>query len=162
MADYAPPNTRLSKSLRRTRSGPRPSASLRIPGRAPRGGRRPGEAIRDVKKSLFACSSANTSLSSSLSYWRRPGRAGRRPGIVENPTHHDHRENGRFPRPLSRPARDAGRPLKGIGPEELKLDKLESASRKGGSGVIIATNPTADGESTAHFPAKVLKDTASG
>lgn len=43
-------------------------------------------------------------------------------------------------------------PLDGIGPEDLGLDLLESRfSSNGIAEVILATNPTVEGEATAHF-----------
>ena len=50
-------------------------------------------------------------------------------------------------------------PLKGIGPEELKLDRLIDRIEKGNfKEIIIATNPTVEGEATAHYLVKILKD----
>jgi recombination protein RecR len=50
-------------------------------------------------------------------------------------------------------------PLKGVGPDELKLDKLIERIKKGKfKEIIIATNPTVDGEATAHYLAKILKE----
>lgn len=43
-------------------------------------------------------------------------------------------------------------PLDGIGPEELGLDLLEKRLDEGGiSELILATNPTVEGEATAHY-----------
>jgi recombination protein RecR len=43
-------------------------------------------------------------------------------------------------------------PLDGIGPEQLGLDRLEALLDEGGvREVILATNPTVEGEATAHF-----------
>jgi len=51
-------------------------------------------------------------------------------------------------------------PLKGVGPDELKTDRLVARVRESGfKEVIIATNPTVEGEATALFLAGVLKDT---
>jgi recombination protein RecR len=48
-------------------------------------------------------------------------------------------------------------PLKGIGPDELKIDKLIQRIENGHfTEVIIATNPTVEGEATAHYLAKLL------
>lgn len=47
-------------------------------------------------------------------------------------------------------------PLDGIGPEELGLDGLEAILDAGGIGeVILATNPTVEGEATAHYIAEL-------
>ena len=49
-------------------------------------------------------------------------------------------------------------PLKGRGPDELKIDKLIERVKKGHfKEIIIATNPTVEGEATAIYLAKVLK-----
>ncbi|MGY6565607.1 MAG: recombination mediator RecR [Halomonadaceae bacterium] len=48
-------------------------------------------------------------------------------------------------------------PLDGIGPEDLGLDQLEARIAEGGiSEVILATNPTVEGEATAHYIAAQL------
>lgn len=47
-------------------------------------------------------------------------------------------------------------PLDGIGPEELGLDRLEALLGEGGiAEVILATNPTVEGEATAHYIAQL-------
>lgn len=47
-------------------------------------------------------------------------------------------------------------PLDGIGPDELGLDRLEAILDEGGIGeVILATNPTVEGEATAHYIAEL-------
>ena len=47
-------------------------------------------------------------------------------------------------------------PLDGIGPEQLGLGMLEERLAKGGiNEVIIATNPTVEGDATAHYLAEM-------
>lgn len=49
-------------------------------------------------------------------------------------------------------------PLDGVGPEELKLDRLLTRIKeKGVAEVIIATNPTVEGDATAGYLANLLK-----
>ena len=49
-------------------------------------------------------------------------------------------------------------PLDGIGPDELKLDSLvQRAQQAGAREVIVATNPTVEGEATAAYVARLLK-----
>ena len=49
-------------------------------------------------------------------------------------------------------------PLDGIGPEDLKIDGLMQRLKVGGvNEVIIATNPTVKGETTAMYLAKLIK-----
>jgi recombination protein RecR len=48
-------------------------------------------------------------------------------------------------------------PLDGVGPEELGLDRLESRVRAlRPAEVILATNPTVEGEATAHYISDML------
>lgn len=49
-------------------------------------------------------------------------------------------------------------PIDGIGPEELGLDLLERRLDEGGlREVILATNPTLEGETTAHYIAELCR-----
>ena len=51
-------------------------------------------------------------------------------------------------------------PIDGIGPDELGLIDLPARVRDGGvREVILATNPTVEGEATAHFIKESLQDT---
>jgi len=48
-------------------------------------------------------------------------------------------------------------PLDGIGPDEIGIDAFEALLREGETReVILATNPTVEGEATAHFLAEVV------
>jgi recombination protein RecR len=50
-------------------------------------------------------------------------------------------------------------PIDGIGPEALGLDQLERRVRsQTPTEVIVATNPTVEGEATAHYLSELLKD----
>jgi recombination protein RecR len=49
-------------------------------------------------------------------------------------------------------------PLDGIGPDQLKVRPLVEALRNGGvQEIVVATNPTAQGEATALYLAKLIK-----
>jgi recombination protein RecR len=49
-------------------------------------------------------------------------------------------------------------PLQGVGPEQLRIDGLVSRVKQGGiQEVVMATNPTSEGEATALFLANLLK-----
>ena len=51
-------------------------------------------------------------------------------------------------------------PIDGVGPDELRIAQLEERVRAGGvEEVILATNPTAEGDATAHFITNRLRDT---
>ncbi len=50
-------------------------------------------------------------------------------------------------------------PLDGVGPEQLGLEQLEAIFAEQGLGeVILATNPTVEGEATAYYIAELAKD----
>ena len=50
-------------------------------------------------------------------------------------------------------------PIDGVGPEDLALDKLAARVRAlGVQEVILATNPTVEGEATAHYIAGLLEN----
>ena len=50
-------------------------------------------------------------------------------------------------------------PIEGIGPEELGLDMLVTQiEARGVKEVILATNPTVEGEATAHYLSELIKD----
>ena len=49
-------------------------------------------------------------------------------------------------------------PLDGVGPEDLRVDELRGRIQKEAvREVIVATNPSAEGEATAHYLARTLK-----
>jgi recombination protein RecR len=51
-------------------------------------------------------------------------------------------------------------PIDGVGPEALRVAELEARVRSGGiREVVLATNPTAEGDATAHFLAERLRPT---
>jgi len=51
-------------------------------------------------------------------------------------------------------------PIDGVGPEELRITELEARLRAGEvSEVILATNPNAEGDATAHFISQRLEAT---
>jgi recombination protein RecR len=50
-------------------------------------------------------------------------------------------------------------PLDGIGPAELGLDQLEDRLKQGGvQELILATNPTVEGEATAHYISQMAQE----
>ncbi len=49
-------------------------------------------------------------------------------------------------------------PIEGVGPEDLRIAELESRVRRGDvQEVVLATNPNAEGDATAHFIAERLR-----
>lgn len=118
------------------------------------------EAIKEAKKSIFYCSTCNNITHvDPCQYCSDSGRSDEYLCVVEEPFNIASIEktgvyNGRYHVLLGSLS-----PLDGIGPEELKTEKLVKRIEEGNfKEVIIATNPTVDGEATAHFLAKILKD----
>lgn len=51
-------------------------------------------------------------------------------------------------------------PIDGVGPEELRIAELEARVRQGGfEEVLLATNPNAEGDATAHYLVEALRPT---
>jgi recombination protein RecR len=49
-------------------------------------------------------------------------------------------------------------PIDGVGPEDLRIAELEERVRKGGvQEVVLATNPNAEGDATAHYLSERLR-----
>jgi len=118
------------------------------------------DSIIDAKKGLFYCSICNnlTHLDPCF-YCTDENRNDDVLCIVEEPFNIDSIEKSGIYHGRYHVLLGALSPLKGVGPDELKTEKIiERIKRNKFSEVIIATNPTADGEATAAFLTKVLKD----
>ena len=51
-------------------------------------------------------------------------------------------------------------PIDGVGPDELRISELETRVRAGGvEEVLLATNPNAEGDATAHYLTETLRPT---
>lgn len=117
-------------------------------------------AIKDAKQKIFYCSSCNslTHVDPCI-YCSDSHRDDEFLCVVEEPFNIASIEktgifHGRYHVLLGALA-----PLKGIGPDELKTDKLVSRIAEGQfKEVIIATNPTVEGEATAFYLVKILKE----
>ena len=117
------------------------------------------DAIKDVKKNIFYCSVCNSLTHVDPCF--HCAKEGQDEGalcIVEEPYNISAIEKtgifkGRYYVLLGRLS-----PLNGMGPDELKTDKLEKMVTEGDfKEIIIATNPTTEGEATALYLAKLLK-----
>ncbi len=132
------------------------------------------QAISAAKKSLHACSVCNNITERDpCEFCRSETRDRRLICVVESAQDILNVEKTRRFQGLYHVLGGALAPLEGVGPEQLKirslLDRLQPAGRSPsgvGSGnpasggveeVIIATNPTAEGDSTALYLAKLLK-----
>ena len=117
------------------------------------------EAVLEVKKRIFYCSVCNNITHNDPCAMCADGeRSADTLCVVEEPYNISSIEktgiyHGRYHVLLGTLA-----PLRGVGPDELRLDKLIRRVEKGEfREIIIATNPTAEGEATALYLAKVLK-----
>ena len=51
-------------------------------------------------------------------------------------------------------------PIDGVGPEELRIAELEARVKEGGfEEILLATNPNAEGDATAHYLVEALRPT---
>jgi recombination protein RecR len=117
------------------------------------------EAVREVKKKVFHCSVCNNITHvDPCAMCTDEERSSEALCVVEEPYNISSIEktgvyHGRYHVLLGTLA-----PLRGVGPDELRLDKLVRRVENGGfREIIIATNPTAEGEATALYLAKILK-----
>jgi recombination protein RecR len=117
------------------------------------------EAIREAKKRVFSCSICNNITHvDPCEVCTDPHRQDDALCIVEEPFNISSIERSGAFRGRYHVLLGALAPLKGRGPDELKVEKLIKRIETGVfREVIIATNPTVDGEATALYLAGALK-----
>jgi recombination protein RecR len=162
MSDFAQPLQRLIEELKRIPGIGAKTAqriAFYIIGLPQEDADRLAESIRAAKKQVFYCSVCNNITHvDPCSLCTDGERNSEMLCIVEEPFNISSIEktgayNGRYHVLLGTLA-----PLRGIGPEELRLEKLVERVEKGRfMEIIIATNPTAEGEATALYLARILK-----
>lgn len=163
MSDSSQPLSQLIEELRRIPGIGAKTAqriAFHILGLPAEEAARLADAIREVKKKVFYCSVCNNITHVDPCTMCEDGeRSSESLCIVEEPYNISSIEktgiyNGRYHVLLGTLA-----PLRGVGPEELKLDKLIRRVEAGTfQEIIIATNPTSEGEATALYLAKILKN----
>ncbi len=117
-------------------------------------------AIKDAKQKVFYCSQCNslTHVDPCI-YCSDNNRENETLCVVEEPFNIASIEKTGIFKGRYHVLLGALAPLKSIGPDELKMDMLVSRIRDGQfKEVIIATNPTVEGEATAFYLVKILKD----
>jgi recombination protein RecR len=117
------------------------------------------DAIRAAKVSIHECSICNNITDSDpCLYCSSPTRNRKTICVVEQPHNIYAIEKTRQYSGLYHVLGGALSPLEGVGPDQLKLKSLIERL-KGGSveEIILATNPTAEGEATAMYVSKLLK-----
>jgi recombination protein RecR len=117
------------------------------------------QAILDVKDKLGLCGRCNNITDGELcSYCTDPNRDDRIICVVEEPHNIIGIETARSFNGRYHVLHGALSPLRGLGPESLKLKGLvERIGQGDAQEVIVATNPTVEGEATAVYLARLLK-----
>jgi recombination protein RecR len=117
------------------------------------------QALLDVKDNLSVCVRCNNIGDSELcNFCRDPNRDHAALCVVEEPHNILPIETTRQFHGLYHVLHGSISPLRGIGPEQLKIKNLLDRLREGEvQEVILATNPTVEGEATAMYLARLLK-----
>jgi recombination protein RecR len=116
-------------------------------------------AIREVKASLRLCSVCNniTDVDPCI-YCTSATRNLRMVCVVEEPTNIAAIEKTRHYNGVYHVLHGALSPLHGIGPEQLRIGNLVKRVESGGvDELIVATNPTVEGEATATYLSRLFK-----
>ncbi|PYX49034.1 MAG: recombination protein RecR [Acidobacteria bacterium] len=116
-------------------------------------------AVRDVKANLRLCSICNniTDVDPCV-YCTSPTRNQRLVCVVEEPTNIAAIEKTKHFNGAFHVLHGAISPLHGVGPEQLRIANLISRVEEGSvDEVIVATNPTVEGEATATYLSQHLK-----
>ena len=162
MPDFAEPLARLINEFKRL-PGIGQKSAQRIAFHVLRAGREDAEhlaqALLEVKDELGLCRLCNNISDSDLClYCRDPGRDPKVVCVVEEPPNIVGIETTRQYEGRYHVLHGALSPLRGIGPESLKIKGLVERIGQGEiQEVILATNPTVEGEATAVYLARLLK-----
>ena len=117
------------------------------------------DAIRDVKASLRLCSICNniTDVDPCV-YCTSATRNQRLVCVVEEPTNIAAIEKTRHYNGVYHVLHGALSPLHGVGPDQLRISNLVRRVEAGGvDELILATNPTVEGEATATYVSRLFK-----
>jgi len=162
MPDFAEPLARLIQEVKRL-PGIGQKSAQRIAFhilRAPREDvDRLAAALLDVKDKLGLCAECNNISDAELCpFCRDPHRDRRKICVVEEPHNILPVETTRIYDGLYHVLHGSISPLRGIGPEQLRIKELLARLEKGEvEEIILATNPTVEGEATAVYLARLLK-----
>lgn len=117
------------------------------------------DAIHDVKASLRLCSVCNNITDvDPCTYCSNATRNQRLVCVVEEPTNIAAIEKTRHYNGVYHVLHGALSPLHGVGPEQLRISNLVRRVESGDvDELILATNPTVEGEATATYLSKLLK-----
>lgn len=117
------------------------------------------DAIRDVKEFVVFCEQCRNIAESELcDICQDPQRDRTRILVVEEPSTLHAIDQSRGYKGLYHVLMGSLSPLDGVGPSDIRARELEARVRDGGvQEVIVATNPTIEGEATAIYLTKLLK-----
>jgi len=117
-------------------------------------------AIHDVKASLHLCSICNNITDvDPCTYCASPTRNQHQICVVEEPTNIAAVEKTRHYNGVYHVLHGAISPIHGVGPEQLRIANLMKRVEEGADEVILATNPTVEGEATATYLSSQLRRT---
>ena len=117
------------------------------------------DSVRDIKQKLRLCSVCNniTDIDPCV-YCASPTRNLRMVCVVEEPTNVNAIEKTRHYNGVYHVLHGAISPLHGVGPEHLRINNLLKRIDHGDvDEIIIATNPTVEGEATAFYLSQQVK-----
>jgi recombination protein RecR len=162
MPDFAAPLQRLIDEFRRL-PGVGQKSAQRLAFHVLRTSRedaaRLAAALLEVKDNLGICAECNNISDAELCpYCRDPARNRTQICVVEEPHNILPIETTRTFDGLYHVLHGSISPLRGIGPEQLKIKGLlERIGRGEATEIILATNPTVEGEATAAYLSRLLK-----
>lgn len=162
MPDFAAPLQRLIEEFRRL-PGIGQKSAQRLAFHVLRTSRddaaRLASALLEVKDNLGLCAECNNISDGELCpYCRDPHRDHSQICVVEEPHNILPIETTRTFEGVYHVLHGSISPLRGIGPEQLKIKGLlERISRNNPKEIILATNPTVEGEATAVYLSRLLK-----
>ncbi len=162
MADFAEPLARLIDEFRRLPGIGQKSAqrlAFHVLRAAREDAERLSQALLDVKDRLGLCTICNNiSDQGECPICRNPNRDRTQICVIEEPHNVLPIETTRSFHGLYHVLHGSISPLRGIGPEQLKIKGLLGRLGDGEvQEVILATNPTVEGEATAAYLARLLK-----
>ena len=116
------------------------------------------DAVREVKERVTYCSiCSNITDRDPCGFCSDAGRDPHVICVVEEPQNVTAIERTREFKGLYHVLMGSISPLQGIGPDDLKIKSLLARVNAGVSEIILATNPTVEGEATAIYLARLLK-----
>jgi len=162
MPDFAPPITRLIEELKHLPGIGQKTAqrlAFHILRSSPEDALSLADAIREAKLNVRFCSICNNITDADpCFYCTSATRNHKTICVVEEPVNIIAVEKTRQFGGLYHVLGGSLSPLQGIGPDQLKIKSLIERLKGGGvEEIIVATNPTAEGEATAVYLSKLIK-----